>query len=159
MDEPADYGHALHHLARAQAVILTSSGDDLVESLTRFIEQKLTDVPPDYLMAVLEEHRLVGRHTHGMLPTRPGMYLKLSHGRRSVDEKINQWGHEGPWIGPLKWFHLTYMSSVSMGFEDGGEISPMVSDGELPSPIFLTKDFLYVSGMYYGDWELVKIGP
>lgn len=80
MDEPADYGHALYRLARAQAVILASRGDDLVESLTRFIEQKLADIPPDYLMEVLEEHRLVGRHTHDSLPTRSGMYLKLSHG-------------------------------------------------------------------------------
>ncbi len=157
MQHPVDYSFALNQLARAQANILLMQADDLSNCLTEFIKRGLKDVPPDYLMASHEEHQLLARHTHEENPPRPGMYLKLLHGRRSVREGMDNWGPDGPWIGPLKWFHCAYLSSIGIGFEDGGEIAPMTNGGDLPSPMFFFEGLLYFKGMYYGDWELQSI--
>ena len=154
MQHPIDYSFALNQLARAQASILLTQADDLSDCLTEYIKRGLKDMPPDYLMAAHEEHQLLARHTHDESPSRPGMYLKLLHGRRSVREGMGDWGADGPWIGPLKWFHCTYLSSIGIGFDDGGEIASMSSGGDLPSPMFLSEGLLYFKGVYYGDWEL-----
>ena len=158
MQKPVDYGFALNQIARAQASILLSRADDLGDSLTEFIKRGLKDIPLDYLMASHEEHQLLARHTHDESPQRPGLYLKLFHGRRSVHEDMNDWGPDGPWIGPLKWFHCTYLSSIGVCFADGSEIAPMMPGGDLPSPMFLSDGLLYFKGMYYGDWELQTLG-
>lgn len=154
MKKPIDYNFALNQIARAQAKILLTQGDDLGDCLTEFIKRCLKDIPADYLMASHEEHQLLARYTHEERPQRPGMYLKLLHGRHSVREEMNDWGADGPWIGPLKWFHCTYLSSIGIGFEDGGEIAPMTAGDDLPSPMFFSGGLLYFKGMYYGDWEL-----
>ena len=154
MQHPIDYSFALNQLARAQASILLTQADDLSDCLAEYIKRGLKDMPPDYLMAAHEEHQLLAQHTHEESPSRPGMYLKLLHGRRSIPENMADWGADGPWIGPLKWFHCTYLSSIGIGFEDGGEITSMSSGGDLPSPMFLSKGLLYFKGVYYGDWEL-----
>lgn len=153
MEKPIDYAWALHQLARTQAAILLSS-DEVGESVTAFIERTLKAQPPDYLVSVHKEYQLLARHTHTNCPQSPGMYLKLLHGRRSVREEMDDWGSDGPWIGPLKWFHCTYLSSLGIGFEDGSEVAPMLQGGDLPSPMFLSSGLLYFDGMYYGDWEL-----
>ena len=40
------------------------------------------------------------------------VYLHLFHGRNSVDEDMDDWGFDGPVIGPLDYVHVTYMCDV-----------------------------------------------
>jgi len=43
----------------------------------------------------------------------PGkLYVHLFHGRKTPDEKLDDWGSEGPMIGPLDYVHVTYMGDV-----------------------------------------------
>lgn len=81
------------------------------------------------------------------------MYLMLFHGRSNPEDTPDDWGFDGPIIGPLNYFHATYLTYVSYELVGGG-----ASEG--PS------DVLYVHGdlmtfhepnevpQYFGDWSL-----
>ena len=57
--------------------------------------------------------------TYGSKPTRPGMYLGLFHGRDKPREAMNDWGFNGPLIGPLEMgahhVHLHDLHFISIG--------------------------------------------
>lgn len=46
------------------------------------------------------------------------IYLRLFHGRDAASEKLDDWGFNGPVIGPLKYCHVTYMSDVKFAIEN-----------------------------------------
>ena len=78
------------------------------------------------------------------------LYLQLLHGRKSPDEEMEDWGFTGPLIGPLKFCHVTYNSTINLGFENGQETGPMFDrDG-----FGFHEDMIFYDGSYYGDWEL-----
>ena len=158
MNPAIDYSPALKKLARAQADFLLTSHGDVGDRIANFIESHLKQLPSLFVVSAYQEHKLMEEHTHHEEPQRPGMYLKLLHGRKHSNEEMDDWGLDGPWIGPLRWFHCTYLSSVGIGFEDGGELGAMSPGEEVPSPMFFFEGLLYFSGMYYGDWELQTCG-
>jgi hypothetical protein len=43
------------------------------------------------------------------------VYLELFHGRHDPEEDLDDWGFDGPVIGPLPFFHMTYGSHIKMG--------------------------------------------
>lgn len=82
------------------------------------------------------------------------VYLELFHGRRSPDEELDDWGFEGPILGPFPFVQITYGSDIklagaNLGFDkDGyvqfagayyGDISTFSEPKELDCP---TKDLL-----------------
>jgi hypothetical protein len=75
-------------------------------------------------------------------PTEAKLYLKLFHGRTDLNEKMDDWGSDGPIFGPLAYVHTTYRDRVHIG----GEIADL---GDL----FVVEDCLYYGGIYYGDWS------
>lgn len=92
-----------------------------------------------------------------LLPT--GLYIGCYHGRKSIDEELNDWGTVGPVIGPLKYAHVTYMSDVKFDF---------VSLERLKEYFHVDNDFNQTEGhfncpegmlevgdgKYYGDWTV-----
>lgn len=76
-----------------------------------------------------------------------GMYLTLHHGRDDPQQEMDEFGYNGPIIGPFKWCHITYGTQFNFGWVDGGDTGPCtvvtVIDG----------DMLEFDGKYYGDWE------
>lgn len=86
--------------------------------------------------------------------TKPGMYLMLTHGRNSPDEELNDWGSTGLYIGPLRWVHITYNSSINIcaanDYSQSGT-GPMFAKY---SPLYFCNAMLHYNGVYYGDWEL-----
>jgi len=46
-----------------------------------------------------------------------GLYLHLFHGRDTADEVLEDWGFQGPHIGPLKYVHTTYRDDIKFQFE------------------------------------------
>lgn len=91
-------------------------------------------------------------------PTRPGMYLCLTHGRVAIDEQLADWGSSGPYIGPLAWCHITYNSTINIcAADDRNEegTGPMCGIDE---PLRFEADMLHYDGVYYGDWELMMVG-
>ncbi len=69
------------------------------------------------------------------------VYLELFHGRKTSTEQLEDWGAEGPIIGPFPHFHTTYALEIKFGNE--GHILTIVSEG-----------LAYYDGMYYGDWSV-----
>ena len=81
----------------------------------------------------------------------PGcLYLFMYHGRKTPDQEMNDWGENGPHIGPLTYCSVTCCQAIALGFADGyetGECFSHVGFG-------IHDDLLFFDGMYYGDWEI-----
>lgn len=83
----------------------------------------------------------------------PGVYLHLSHGRTSPDEQLNDWGFNGPTIGPLEYVHHTYAVHVRFYFRDLADAHRqgfVDTEGEL----YIVDGLLVHDGKYYGDWTV-----
>lgn len=109
-------------------------------------------------MITLEEYyqqrrELLAAHAHHSQPP-PGLYLKLLHGRMTPYEQLDTWGPDGPWIGPLRWVHVTYMSGVNLCFTDGKELVATSMEHE---GFGVFDDLLFYDGVYYGDWEIYTL--
>jgi hypothetical protein len=75
------------------------------------------------------------------------IYLNLYHGRDSVDEILHDWGLDGPIIGPLTSFQVTYMFHIKLDHEDEttGEWTRL--------DLFSNKhDLIEFQGKFYGDF-------
>lgn len=152
-----DYRNALTQLANAKLKAINSLGDNSEATLLKLVESTLSNLPESYLIAISAEFDLLKNHTHTKVPKKSGMYLKLSHGRSAIDEYLSDWGVNGPYIGPLAWFHSTYLTDMRMAFTDSSEVIDLCSSSETPLPIYFDKDKLYYDGIYYGDWEIQQI--
>lgn len=73
-----------------------------------------------------------------------GLYLILIHGRHTPDEELDDWGFDGGYVGPLTWFHTTYLYHIRVGVGDQFD--------ELEIPVVM--DMISVNGKFYGDWEV-----
>jgi hypothetical protein len=85
------------------------------------------------------------------MPTKSGMYLRLLHGRTAPDADMDDWGPNGPYIGPLAWCHFTYLSFINLCAAGDDEGTGPMGEGD---PMYFHNDLLYYDGMYYGDFEL-----
>lgn len=72
------------------------------------------------------------------------VYLELFHGRRDPDEDMDDWGFQGPIIGPLKYVHITYQSNLKIASDED-------EDRDI---IFFHDDMIYYDGAWYGDWSI-----
>jgi hypothetical protein len=151
-----DYYTLVHEISKRKAQVLLSS-NSLSAQLEAIIREKIASLPAAHLIDTMKYHALLVRHTHKEPPNTAGMYLKLTHGRTTSGEEMNDWGSDGPWIGPLHWFHCTYLADIGIGFTSGEELVAMSANELIPSPIFLIDDMIYLDGVYYGDWELQQI--
>jgi hypothetical protein len=73
------------------------------------------------------------------------LYLRLFHGRNSMKEEMDDWGFDGPIIGPLQWCHTTYACDVKLAL-----LGNYDSDYDLP----IVGGCLKFEGKYYGDWSV-----
>jgi len=72
------------------------------------------------------------------------LYLKLFHGRKTPDEHLDDWGSDGPVLGPLTYVHTTYGTSIHIGNADEDDTQDLtVVDG-----------LLYYGRVWYGDWSV-----
>ncbi len=74
------------------------------------------------------------------------LYLRLFHGRKTPDEVLEDWGLDGPVIGPLRFVHTTYSYHVKLGCMD--------PDGDDMQDLHVCEDMLYYDGVWYGDWTV-----
>ena len=71
------------------------------------------------------------------------LYIRLFHGRTDPNQDMNDWGSDGPVLGPYEFAHTIYTSSVRLGRQDGDCDS-----------LYTHEDMLYYDGVYYGDWSV-----
>jgi hypothetical protein len=75
------------------------------------------------------------------------VYLKLMHGRDHPEQQMNDWGFDGPVLGPFEVVHFTYTTHVRC-FPEG-------SDGDIDAiELCYHDDMLVHEGKYYGDFEI-----
>ena len=79
-----------------------------------------------------------------------GLYLDCFHGRYLVKQDMDDWGFQGPRIGPLKWVHLTYASDVKIAFENEEDAKAFGCDQFMTMIDFVDGLFPF-GGAYYGD--------
>jgi hypothetical protein len=97
--------------------------------------------------------------TYGEKPTRPGMYLGLLHGRDHTHQQMNDWGFNGPMIGPLQWVHTTYACTIRLSFESAIDGERYFGDAGTDHELELAGDLLVFGGKYYGDWTVYCVEP
>lgn len=74
------------------------------------------------------------------------VYLELFHGRHSPYEKLDDWGFNGPVLGPFPFVHITYGSDIKTG--DG----PVISSPYFNCDLHIDENgFAVFAGSYYGD--------
>lgn len=78
----------------------------------------------------------------------PELYFSLYHGRRTVDEDLDDWGRNGPRFRNFGQCFITYGSSIRLIYrqpcDDLDEVYFTISEGGL----------VYYDGWYYGDFSL-----
>jgi hypothetical protein len=141
------YQTAIKQLAKAHADILFSYGEAAQEKLEELVSNSLRGLPENWVIKKHLDHEILRRHAHNS-PSESGTYLKLLHGRETLDEVMDDWGPDGPWIGPLEWFHCTYMTSMSLGFINGETVECLMQNETPVAPIFFASDMIYFDGMY-----------
>ena len=73
------------------------------------------------------------------------VYLKLLHGRDDPDQDMNDWGFDGPMLGPFAAVHFTYMCHIRCIALDGDELE-----------LEYHEDMLVYEGKFYGDFEIAN---
>ncbi len=89
---------------------------------------------------------------------KPGLYLCLFNGRKTADEELDDWGANGPMIGPLRFVHTTFEFNVKFDFVD---VEDAVAYG-LPSECFWNTEegmlrYPEATGLLYGDWTVMNV--
>jgi len=113
--------------------------------------QALADIETEAANSTLQQY--------GSKPKKPGLYLELSHGRRDPREQMSGWGFDGPAIGPLKWYHTTYVSDIKIEFENAADAVEYFCVSQAFFELPVEAGLLVFGGMYYGDWTVYYISP
>lgn len=148
---------AVDQLSEAYLKAVMSLGEDSVAILKKHIARSIELQGPMVIADAINGFSLIERHAHDHKPDTPGIYLKLLHGRAPLDAEMDDWGEDGPWIGPMEWIHFTYQSSFSIGFVSGEEYWSGASESLPPTALYCHQDCIYFDGVYYGDWEFQTV--
>lgn len=97
---------------------------------------------------------------YGTKPEKAGLYLALFHGRLQPNEPMDDWGFDGPLIGPLKWVHTTYSLHVRVMFTNQVDEKLYFQEPAHPdaNDIIVADDLILYAGKYYGDWTVFFAG-
>lgn len=86
-----------------------------------------------------------------------GLYLALFHGRTDPSEDMEDWGFDGPMIGPLKFVHTTYGNEIKFEFDSEDTARRCTGMADVSGWLTKTSDDLLSSDgglSYYGDWTV-----
>lgn len=108
--------------------------------------------------ALREEHRaswVTYMDVEAMKKMEPGLYLGLYHGYKNEEERLDadDWGANGPCIGPLVYAHTTYTYHIKLRFKDDETAKKFgYQYADDFNEIKIKGDVLAYDGMEYGDW-------
>lgn len=74
--------------------------------------------------------------------SKTGVYVRLFNGRRYPSEPLDDWGTDGPVLGPFRFAHLVWASEINLG--DDGESLKIVDST------------VFYGGTYYADFSVVS---
>jgi hypothetical protein len=70
------------------------------------------------------------------------LYIRLFHGRKHIYQELDDWGSDGPILGPYDCIHTTYAGCIKMSIKD------------TLNELFVVDDVLFYGGVFYGDWSV-----
>ena len=80
-------------------------------------------------------------------------YLSLFHGRTDPNESLDDWGSDGPIIGPFEFVQWTYGTlRLITPAGDDVELSQFHTQDERGE---LREDLVHVMGVWYGDFSVM----
>lgn len=86
-----------------------------------------------------------------------GVYVALYHGRNNADDEMDDWGFNGPLIGPLKNVYVTYHSHIRLIFLNDADEKRYIAAGVIGEEPFMLgweDDMIKSDGKFYGDWDV-----
>lgn len=72
------------------------------------------------------------------------LYLRLFHGRADPSDVLNDWGTDGPTIGPFDTYHSTYCLALELW------------NGETSLELSTDRALVHFDGVFYGDFEITE---
>lgn len=95
----------------------------------------------------------------GKMPSKPGLYLSLNHGRDFPQQVLKTEGFAGPKIGPLSYMKTRYAQQVTLGFENPRDAARYFPETRTQEIHFLDilEGTLIFGGKCYGDWDVCYI--
>ncbi|KKN73514.1 hypothetical protein LCGC14_0399560 [marine sediment metagenome] len=72
------------------------------------------------------------------------VYIHLFHGRKDPAEQLEDWGEDGPVLGPFRWVHTTYACDIKLG-----SLEPR---DDAVGSLYIVEYLVYYAGVWYGDW-------
>jgi hypothetical protein len=86
---------------------------------------------------------------------KPGLYLGLFHGFTSEKKRqeADDWGSNGPMIGPLEFVHTTYASHIKFKFVNADDATKYGLEN-LNHLIVNNEDCIVFGRKQYGDWTV-----
>lgn len=93
------------------------------------------------------------------------VYLHLYHGRKTVDESLEDWGFDGPLIGPLENLHVTYLTHLRATFSSRDHKNSFFitclpderRDTDLEMDVPIKADCIHFNGEFFGDFYVVQM--
>lgn len=94
------------------------------------------------------------------------VFLHMFHGRDTPDEEMEDWGYDGPTLGPFKYVHTTYGNDVKFAMEleaykaafgDDDPYyywDPQTNCNLVDGTLLVQQGCLEFNGKYYGDWSV-----
>ena len=70
------------------------------------------------------------------------LYVELFHGRTNPDQGMDDWGFQGPVLGPFEEVHVTYTNIFRLLYKNVWYLLPLLDD---------MVDYKH---NYYGDWGI-----
>jgi hypothetical protein len=96
----------------------------------------------------------------GEMPSRPGLYLSLSHGRDFPQQALKQRGFAGPKIGPLLYVQTHYAQRLVLRFANLRDARRFFPEATAATTGLDVIEGTLVHGRKcYGDWDVCYIAP
>jgi hypothetical protein len=96
----------------------------------------------------------------GEMPTKPGLYLSLTHGRDFPQQFVNMRGPAGPKIGPLLYVQTLYAQQLTLRFANRRDASRYFPDASsVKQELQVVEGTLIYGDKCYGSWDVCYIGP
>jgi hypothetical protein len=107
-----------------------------------------------------------------MTQQKPPIYLQLFHGRDDPNEEMDDFGYDGPTIGPLEYLQLTYMCDIKFAmkptvfntfFPELADVKARTilnpTEGDIHHSLTIENDLILYDGKYYGDCSITTEQP
>ena len=93
--------------------------------------------------------------------TKPGIYVRIFHGRNEPDQNLEDWGFDGPVIGPIRGLQRTYgylylIMPDGMTDQQVDQFAKkfLLDPKDWPLEIKQHGDLVVWNGMYFGDMTI-----